>query len=261
MPVKFAKKALRSGKRFVKKRYGIGKKRTLNASALARDVAKMAMMINAEKKIYSAVITTGPVGQVNGNSTGAIIYDITPYIAKGSAVNQITGNGYKMHSALYSFQFNQQANLSIKQKVIIDFFINTGQPLDPAGALSSIFASSTFSGVVDANSSRTSERYPDYRLIRSVKRTLAPDPLSGDSTTATFTVPMKFNRGKGHHVKLTSNATPTDWTSCNNGQLLMVIRADVGNASIVASTLSVPLQTAQTGSFTRFAYKVWYYDN
>jgi hypothetical protein len=218
-------------------------------------------MVNAEKKAYQISYNNQNLGQVNANSTGALCYDITPYISQGVGADARTGASIKLCSALYQFQFSQLSALTIKQKFIIEFWINKGTQLDTATAQGYIHQNATFSGVIDVNSPRNQDRFSEFKLVRRISRNLQPEQLTGDATTATFDVPIKFNRGQGHHLRLVTNPTgvPQD---CLNGQMFMTVRADVGNANaLTVSTKPVPLTAINTGSVMRFAYKVWYYDN
>lgn len=261
MPVKFVKKALRSGKRFVKKRYGIGKKRTLNVSALANDVAKMAMMINAEKKAYNAPLELRNLGQCNANSTGALIYDITPTgIIQGVTVNTRNGNSIKLSSALYQFQLAQLPAATIANKVIIEFWLNKGTYQTEATAMNQLFLPAQWSSVIDANSARSQDYFGDFRLLRRVVKTIPCDNTASESTVRTFTIPFKFNKGQGHHIRFSNNTG--NLTDVANGQIFMTMRAEQGNAnSFTASTLDIPYTAVNTGLRVRAAYRIWFYDN
>ena len=256
------KKAYKRAKKATKQRYGLNKASVgMNLGTMANDVMMLKKIINSEKKSYQAVYTNQNLGQVNANVTGALCYDITPYISQGLGGDARIGTSIKLCSGLYQFQFSQLADLTIRQNFIIEFWINKGTQLDIATAQSYIHTASTFSTVIDINSPRDQNRYSEFRLIRRVKRSIAPDQLTAQGTTSTFDVPISFNKGKGHHVRLVTNPTgvPQD---CLNGQLFMTVRADVGNANaITASTKPVPLTAVNTASVMRFGYRVWYYDN
>ena len=256
-------KAYKAGKKGLKKRYGLNKRsRGLNYGQMASDVLMLKKMVNAEKKAYANTQATQNLGQVNANSTGALCYDITPIIPAGTSSDQRTGVSVKLASALYQFQFSQLSALTIKQKFIIEFWINKGTYLTTATAQDYIHSVSTFSTVIDSNSPRNQDRFSEFQLVRRITRSLSPEQLSGDATVSTFDVPIKFNRGQGHHLRLANTISGSNALDILNGQMFMTVRADVGNANaITASTKSVPLTAVNTGSVMRFAYKVWYYDN
>ena len=229
----------------------------MKLGTMARDVSMLKKMINAEKKSYQSSFALQTVAQVNQLVNGALCLDITPYVNQGSGNDERTGASFKLCSALYEFQLNQQTNNTTRQKLIFEWWIVKGTQLTSADMLTYLFQNSTFSGLVDYNSPRNQDRYHDFKLVRRVKRTLSPDQLTGSSTTLTFNVPMKLN----HHVRLVPSPTGVS-ANCLNGQMFMTVRADVGNKNATASGLTtIPITTALSGSEMRFAYRVWYYDN
>ena len=264
--MKYLKKTRKSigralGRRYVKKNTGRARMSNIKYDQISRDVLMLKNMVNAEKKAYQIAYNNQNLGQVNANNTGALCYDITPYISQGVGADARTGASIKLTSALYQFQFTQLSALTIRQKFIIEFWINVGTQLTTADAQTYIHQNATFSTVIDTNSPRNQDRFSEFRLVRRITRSLSPEQLTGDATTTTFDVPVKFNKGKGHHVRLVTNPTGV-YTDCLNGQMFMTVRADVGNANaLTVSTKSVPLTAINTGSVMRFAYKVWYYDN
>jgi len=257
------KRVARKAKKAVKKRYGFNKASSgPKYGKMAQDVAKLAMMINAEKKVFNQSYSNQNLGQVNANLTGALCYDITPLIPQGATASTRNGASVKLHSALYQFQFTQLTALSINQKIIIEFWITKGTTLDTPTLLTKTFDNSTFSGVIDTNSPRYQDNFSDFRLVRRINKTLPADSISADNTTATFDVPIKFNKGKGHHIRLVQSLASNPVLDVLNGQMYMTVRASVGNANaITVSTKDVPLTAINTGSIMRFAYKTWFYDN
>lgn len=256
------KKLYRGAKKAVKRRYGLNKKaKAPKFGRMAQDVAKLAMMINAEKKVFNQIYTNQNLGQVNASGTGALCYDITPLIPQGAGQDERNGASVKLHSALYQFQFTQLDSLTINQKIIIEFWKTSGTTLGTADLLSKTFDNATFSTVIDTNSPRQQANFSDFKLIRRVIKTLPSDQIA-QSTTITFDVPIKFNRGKGHHIRLVKSLSSNPVADITNGQIYMTVRAGVGNANqVVASTLPVPVTATSTGSVMRFAYRTWYYDN
>ena len=250
-------------KKAVKKRYGFNKKsKGPKYVKMAQDVAKLAMMINAEKKVFNQSYPVYSVGQVNANGTGALIYDVTPLMAQGVTLSTRNGASVKLHSALYQFQFTQQASLTINQKIIIEFWKTKGTTLPQADCLAKVYDTATFSGVIDTNSPRYQDNFNDFQLIRRVSKMLPADSISTDATVITFDVPIKFNRGKGHHIRLTQNISQNPTSDVLNGQIFMIVRASVGNSSTsTVSTQNVPLKLINSGADMRFAYRTWFYDN
>ena len=264
---KLANKAYKGAKKGLKKRYGLNKKSGgLKYGQMASDIMMLKKVINAEKKYFN--YTAGQaynVGQVNGTSaSGTLCYDITPLISQGTTPDARIGTSVKLCSGLYQFQITQMSATYFDAQVTIDFWINKGQPVTTTDAITQLFDASQFSGVVDTNSPRNQNRFADYQLIRSVKRTIKQDQVNiADLQTLTFDVPIKFNRGKGHHIRLVNSISGTAVNDVLNGQMLMTIRCSAGNSSALAnSTRDVPYATVlNSGQAVRFAYKTWFYDN
>ena len=259
------KKAFRAGKKFVKKRYNVGGKRKLknaNTGAIVADVMKLMSMVNAEKKIYQLSLQTQYVGQVNVNSTGAICLDVTPMMGEGADQFQRNGISIKLHSQLWQFQISTEVFAQIANRVHIEFWYNTGTVLSQATLLTNVYDPSIFSGVIDMTSTRNSDHFGEYRLLRKHTAVLKEQSIAGAISNSTFQIPIKFNRGKGHHIRYTGIGSTNYLTDVQNGQIFMIIRADNGNASgTTASTLPVNPTGASTGAKCVFANKTWYYDN
>lgn len=173
-----------------------------------------------------------------------------------------TGNSVKLTSALYQFQICHQSNAIIANKVVIEFWQNRGSSQDTATLLANTFDASVFSGVVDFNSPRDQNHFNDYLLMRRVVKTVPADTVaSTDLSTITFDIPFKFNRGKGHHIRLVPNPSNNPVNDILNGQIYMTIRAANGNTNGTATTIDTPIKTATSGLQLRWGYKYWYYDN
>ena len=263
---KTLRKAYKAGKKGLKARYGLNKKsKGLNYGQMASDVLMLKKMVNAEKKYHN--YTAGQVyglGQVNGATlSGALCYDITPLITQGNGPDGRNGTSVKLCSGLYQFQITQQSATYFDAKVVIDFWINKGQPITTADAQTQLFDTSQFSGVIDTNSPRNINRFADFQRIRSVTRTIKQDQVNiADLQTITFDVPLNFNRGKGHHIRLVNSISGTPVNDILNGQMFMTMRCSAGNTNAsTTSTRDVPYTAINTGQNVRFAYKTWFYDN
>lgn len=259
MPIKkFLKRAVPKAKKYVKKRYGLNKASSgIKYGQMARDMLMLKQMVNAEKQFFTNGNNIN-LGQVNVNAVGASCTDITPLIPQGDSRK---GLSVKLHSSLYQFQFKQQANATLANKIIVEFWVNKGQPQTTATLLEQVFATSTFSGTIDSNSARNQDRFSDYQLIRRVIKRMPADPNTGDAPVLTFQVPIKYNRGKGHHIRLVSSISGTPVNDITNGQIFMTMRCEHGNYGSTVSTKDISILTAETGMACRFAYKTWYYDN
>lgn len=263
MPLKYVKRAARGAKKMLKKRYGLNKRSSgPKFVRMAQDVMMLKKMINAEKKSYQQSFPFATVAQANLNATGALIYDITPLLTQGSGADARTGNSVKLTSALYQFQICHQSGAVVGNKVVIEFWQNRGSSQDTATLLANTFDPSAFSGIVDFNSPRDQNHFSDYLLMRRVIKSVPADTVTtGDISTITFDIPFKFNRGKGHHIRLVPNPSSNPVNDILNGQIYMTIRAANGNTNGTASTIDIPVKTATSGLQLRWGYKVWYYDN
>lgn len=260
--MKFVKKVVRSGKKAVKSRYGIGKGRKLNVARIASDVAKLAMVINSEKKQYQLALQSQNVGGCNANLTGSICLDVTPMMAQGADQYQRNGISIKLTSQFWQIQVSQMPSTVITNSIIYELWYNTGHVMDQSTALTSIYAPSIFSGVIDATSTRDADHMNDFRLLTRKRLVISADSVSGVGNVKTFTIPIKFNKGKGHHIRYTGTGYTNYLNDVQSGQILLVMRGDNGNSSTTtASTLPGYPTGANTGLHIRFANKTWYYDN
>ena len=263
------KKAVRSGKRAVKSRYGIGKNRKLNTGRIAKDVARLAMMINAEKKTFSITgqneLALVGVGQVSANSTGARIFDVTPLITQGATAESRNGDSLKLVSAYFQFMIAQQTAGQVANKASIELWhYNGGAPIAVGDALASIYQPTVFSTVIDYQSARNIDKMGDWRLARKMIVSLEGEQVAGTKTCKYVNMPLKFNRGKGHHVRYSgSTISNNPLTDLANGrsQLFLVYRVESGNKSATVSTLNVPITSITTGLEISTSYTMYYYDN
>lgn len=262
------KRVASNAKRAVVKRYGLGRKQSLNPARMAKDVARLAMMINAEKKIFSIgsanVLATGQnVGQVNINATGALAFDLTPLIGQGQTADSRNGNSIKLHSTFLQFQLGQQGNANTGMRVRVELWKTGGMIEDVAQLLNRLYVPSPFSTVIDYNSARNPDHYNNYQLIRKKVIYLKPDSISGAPMNAYVKMPIKWNGGKGHHIRYTSGTiTNNPLTDLQAGQFFMVYFADNGNSNLASSsTLNVPVQISASGAVVRMSYRHYFYDN
>jgi len=272
MVVKFLKKAVKGAKRFVKKRYNVGKKKRgpINTGAIAKDVARLAMMINAEKKIYAITaqnVLGQPVGvgQVSANLTGCQAFDITPLISQGTTAETRNGDSIKLHSAYFQFMVSQQLNTAVANKVSIELWhYNGGAIISATDALASIYQPTVFSSVIDYQSARNIDKMGDWRLARKMIVSLSGEQIASTKTIKYLNMPIKFNKGKGHHVRYSgSTISNNPLTDLANGrsQLFLIYRAESGNKSSTVSTLNVPATAGQTGLEVTASFSMYFYDN
>jgi len=266
---KFIRNTAKAIKRTVKKRYNIGKKKKggLNVAQLASDVAKMAQMINAEKKILSigsanALASGQPVGQVSQNATGARAFDLTPLMGQGLGVSDRTGNSIKVHSSYFQFQIQQQSSAVVTPlKVRIELWSNPGLVQDETTILNNLYVTNPFTQVIDYNSARNPDHFNNYRKLMTRTCYLPVDSITGQIQTKQLAVPFLWNKGKGHHVRYTGSGSTNYLNDVQSGQVFLLYFCDVGNSSGTASTLNVPMLVPVTGATIKMSYRHYYYDN
>lgn len=250
---KYAKKGATAVKKYVKKRY---QKRTTGAvrtGRIARDVMMLKRMINVEKKYFQYPTNVSTIGQVLGNASGALALDITPTPAQGLGANQITGQSFKLTGAFLEMQLTQQSALHVPSHYIFEIWDVKGVPAASGTVLSGLYNASTFSGVIDAYSTRNQDSFSDYRLMKRWKIAFPQDALSGNVIVRTQQFALKMDK----HIRLSSGAAPL------NGQMVMVVRGNYGNASTsTTSTLSnIGTTATNTGATLTFTAKYWFVDN
>lgn len=260
------KRTVKRGKKFIKKRYGLNKRSSgIKSGAIARDamaLAKMASMLNAEKKFFQYPTNNFVLGQVSINVSGVYALDMTPYITQGTDASTRNGNSIKLTTSMFQFQFLQQANTVTDMRIIVDIIHITGVPQTTftASSISNIYDPGVFSGVIDYFSPRNQNHFSDYKVIRSFKVHLKADTVSPESTITSVQKPHKWNRGKGHHIRYQGNSGAV--ADVANGQIIMVFRADTGNSSATNSSLGgIWNQGAQTGCQVYWNFKHYFYDN
>lgn len=265
--VKRARKGLvRRAGTAVKKRY-TSKSGGARYGRMVKDVARVVSMVNAEKKYVSYPVASFAVGQLANNSSGARQFDVTPLMSQGTDVSSRNGNSIKICSSFFQFQVNQQSStITTGIRLRVELWLVKGIPLGAfastgsSAPLTDLYEPSVFSGVIDMTSTRQPDHFQDYRLIASRNCYVPGDQVAGgDIQAKTFTMPIKWNRGKGHHIRY--NGTSNSSADIGNGQIIMCFRADIGNRDTTASTKDVPLTAASSGLIVKMGYKHWFYDN
>lgn len=252
-----ARKTKNTVKWLAKKRYGTFKKpKYVN---LVSDVAKAAIMLNAEKKRFlNTSATPVPVGQVNINSSGNIVQDITPVMVQGVTYNTRNGASIKLTSAFFRFQFYQQGSRSSAMRIKMYFIRVKGSPQTTTEVQSQFLQTNPFvsGSIYDLNSNRNPDFFNQYEVLRTKSIYLKDDNTTNDIVIKDIKVGMKF--GKGHHVRFDK-----DSNTVTQGQLILYIVADSGNISTTTgSTISnIPISGISTGALFNFNHTFYYYDN
>lgn len=263
--MKYVKRAVRSiapkKKRMMKR-----KPRMTSLAKLTRQVKKLQSQNDGEKK-RTSVLSAGEVGQVNVNSDGALVVDVTPIVGQGVQTNQRTGASIRLHSSNYNFQLSQMSGCNTRIRYRISWLAVTGASYASSTIVSQFFnnvyqPNAFISGSIrDYNCQKNPDYFGTYKIIRTIQGTIEPDSFSGMLTSRSFNVGLKYNKGKGHDVRYNQNLTGAD--GCFNGQIIMVIQLDRGNASTLsASTTTGALDTAvNTGIYCQYNRYDYYYDN
>lgn len=247
-------------------RYGRGAKQILRKGVpqMIKDVMYLKKMINVEKKQFNNTTASAlGVAQLNGNSSGHQIVDITPTPVVGTSSTTRNGDSIKVVSAYHKFLFYQQANTVNTTRYIIEYFLVKGKSnASPSGLISDLFRpnrilqNGAVTGTIyDYNSDRVQEGFKNYVLLKRKYVTLGSDNYSGLQNTKEVKIKLQF---KNYHIKYQTGTNVPD-----NGQIIMVIRGDLGNYAIATtSTLSNAIQTGtSTGAGVQFDHTWYFVDN
>lgn len=268
---KFIKRVAKKVGGAVKRRYFKGKGyRNPKLAQMAKDVMYLKGVLNPEKKnfVLSTAGTAIPVGQVSGPaSNGGYSFDMTPTPAQGTTSITRNGNSIKLHSSYIRFQFSQMPSTTNPIKVKIMIILVKGQPLASSGYANTAAVwlnpnpFITGGTIYDYNSDMNPDYFGTIKVLRTKTLRVAQDQFSGSNQIVNVNMPMKYFRGKGHHVRFVADGS----TSLADGQLICLITCDNGNISGTnASTLSgAPLQSSAvtTGLYMSYVIEHYYYDN
>lgn len=254
---RYAKRVARKVGRAIKRRYYRGGK--VNVKRIARDVTFLKSVLNPEKKRFLINNTSNtPVGQVNGNSSGHLIFDVTPTPAVGIGYQQRNGASIRVHSAYFQFQLYDQTATSAPVRVKMMLFSVKGTPQTPANIPAQLLTPTPFvtgASVYDYNSAYNPDFMKQYKMIKCWKRTLEPDQVSGQRIIKDITVPLKF---RNRHIRFNA-----DSQQISDGQMILLVVLDNGNMSATtASTLTnIPQTAVNTGLSVNYNLLYYYYDN
>lgn len=259
---KYAYKGVKAAGRIAKKRYFKGKGyKQPRMDNIINDVKMLKAMINAEKhrQIYNSS-SANTISQVYGNANGYWSGDVTPNVGQGTGVSQRVGGSIKWHSSHWDFQFvhqiNTQAPVHIKIMLIK---VNGVAQSNVSNIVQTMFNNNPFiqSGTIwDYNSSRNQDQYKNYTILKTRIVSLAPDNYSGIPMIKNVKFGYKF---KNHHCRWAG-----DTSTLTEGQVIMLMFADNGNASpSTACTIvnGVPVKTVLTGIDFQYIQTHYYYDN
>lgn len=242
------------------------RKMTTSVVKLTKAVRQLQSSSANEKLRLKVNSTLTPFGQVLGNGDGTIIFDVTPIVGQGDQTAQRQGAQIKMHASHYQFMVGQQSatNFATKYKITwVALKGNSTLSTNITTYTNHIYTPNPFvtgADVRDYHATYNPDMFPNFKILRTVRKTMPADQINGILNTQTFSVGMKYNKGKGHNVRYNQNFTGADGSL--SGQILMIIQADRGNCGGTNSTLGgIYGATANTGLDMQWARTDYYYDN
>lgn len=252
----YGSKAGKAIRKVTRQRYGTWSRP--NVGAIASDVARLKSLINVEKKrAQLRVLDNSSLGQLNVNSGGYIIADLTPgnLINQGSGSDARTGDSVKLTGMQLRGQFYHQSATTQDIKVQIDIFALKSQiPVTvSATVVQQIYLNDLMTGLIDYNSGRDPNYFNQYTKILSRKVFIKGDSISSGIGIKDFQYFLKLD----HHLRWAKNTT-----NLANGQMIIVFRADSGNCGATnGSNANVATNTAATGLVTNMQAVYYYVDN
>lgn len=261
---KYVKKAKRWANKKIAKPYVTGNpKRTRKARMnLYNEVAAIKKLINVEKKVHNISYTSNlGIGQVIGNGAGWYIADITPTPAQGITESTRNGASIKLTGSRLNFCFQQQSATTTAIKCRIMIIHITGKTVTPADWVNTRYELNQFvlnagsPAIVDYNSQLDLNGQGGFKILRTAMVYLKQDNYSGVLSVKNFSMGLKY---RNHHVRFNGNGvTPQD------GQILMFLQPDVGNASsVTACTLTgVPVTAVSTACTVNYNIQHYFVDN
>jgi hypothetical protein len=249
------------GKGGIKGRYGIGKgKGGFKFAKLAADLEMVKSRLNVEKKEIRSDVVTTTFGQVDANSDGAYVADLTQAINQGIGETQRIGNSLKVTGMSMPIQITQMSDLRTSAKVRITLLRvkSADNGVSATEAFEKVWETNPLNGVRDYNAPRAyrNSKTDGISVVRSMTCYLKADgnDSTGEARKATKT--LRFS------VKLSDI-----WRYTENSDTLpaglkyyLVFQSDIGNAG-TNSTLDVPIQIQNTGLELRLAQRTWFVDN
>lgn len=263
---KLAKKIMRKGKRYAKKRYlrkGAGYGTGVRLNKLSKDIRLIKNSLNTEKK-YVDGFQEFLVGQVNGTVGGEHCQDVLPDIPQGTrGVGQRVGNSIKITGLAVKFQLvAQDPNFRVANG---KFRFVIFEPMDdnetPIVSLQKLFQPNILTGITDYNSERDLQEYKNFRMVCNKSFTI---PDGSDTGNAQYHQPTFMSRHfalkMSHHVKFDN--FPSALT-IKSGRLLWAVLCDHGNksTSVVSTNADIPITAINTGYTMRLNIRTWYVDN
>lgn len=246
MPWKrYAKKQLKKGGRYAKKRYFRGKGYSNpKISTMAKDVMRLKAMINAEKKNMELSDTAAYVfAQNNSTGTGTRCVDITPVISQGSSEDQRNGDSLKVASFCYQAEVTSNSfNTLQPTRFRIVLFRQSTNPVSTATAITNMYENNQFTGVIDYNSNRNYQNFKDFQILGVHTGIIRSN--TNDSSNQIQNAQVKICRKANFHIRYSKGTT----TILNNPIYAMYL-ADAGDFN-TSNYISL-----------KHSMKLYFYDN
>ena len=222
---------------------------------VVKDVAHLKSLVNVEKKYYEGVYSNS-FGQTLGNSTGAILLDITPTPTQNVAYNGRTGQSIKIVSAQLNIIINNQINQQCPTKLRFEIYYVKGDPKTASVALPELYDVNNLTTIQDFQSNRNPNNYSDYTKI-CTRMIYYPTAQFSSETTRQKT--LKINLKMSHHLRFDKNSV-----SLISGQIFVLAMSESGNCSPATVTTTIPY-VQNNGISTGFQYNLatrfYYVDN
>ncbi|AXH74220.1 MAG: capsid protein [Cressdnaviricota sp.] len=257
IPKKFKRGRFKKPYKIAAKVANIAKKRyvrkgNLNISKISSDLMKLKALINVEKKRFDIAPNGNLVGQVNANATGTFVTDITPLPVTGTGFSQRTGSSIKIVSGYQELTFINQVNNNHKTLVQVEYWRIKGATQVPSTFLSDIYSVNPATGIIDLMSDIDPDYFGQAKCFYKRRFNVPAPQYAGQLVQKVVKIPMKLQ----HHIRFDRDSITVD-----DGQIIMIIRADSGNYGLVSAIGNMLTQQTLSGLTFNFDQKWYYVDN
>jgi hypothetical protein len=254
------RKAIRkAGQRYKAKAGGRQSTGGVRVMKMAKDILYLKSVLNPEKKRFTGGASDIAIGQVNGNTDGGYFADTTPTPAQGITYDTRNGASIKLHSSMYHFQFTQQVGVVADLKLIVEFFVITGEPYTGFTFRNERFLPNPFiagGDIRDYNTLTNPDNYQKGKCIARRYITIKQDATGSVKNLTDLKIPILHNKGQGHHIRFNK-----DTQTIESGQMYLMIRADRGNIGAVSTLSGIPDVNINTGVNMAINVVHYFYDN
>jgi len=228
---RYAKKAYKAAKRYTRPIRSAVRKRYSGASAipnLLKDVSMLKHLVNIEKKRYDNTQSTAVAfAQSNGvGVSGQFSAIISPKPDQGTAQGQRVGASIKVVSGVLDMQITQQSATlnALKVKYWVVKRPDNSSSYSANLSVAQFLEPNPFSGINDYYSSRDSEFFTAFKVVKSGTMILAQDQITSGVAIKQIKVPLSFN----DHLKFPNDASVVTtknqfylFIQCSGGDVLL----------------------------------------